>query len=318
MGKQYYLLKGTNVIQLKDGEDEESFVRGILGRVVKDHDDPGRNFVPLKVDANGAAMPADKTDFDEWNDLLSDTKTSHLKVAIEKLFNIHHEESNTHSRDLKTKKVRRHFATDVDTMVEQVRKSTEVREKLNRWLPRGGARVWVIVGFIMAEDIALTEKDGSSRDIGGGLEPPGPIHGQDAPFKAEGNYKHTKDDDKFVKISKKSVIAIEYLALQRPRFTLRPDIDTVVRRGPGGPNAFGPGEEDDNDDAHDGNVGGRDGDIEVIKAPIVDVLKAVGHVDLESEACGEFSIAYDMDWDEEDDDEEDEEDEDHEEIKGSS
>ncbi|KAL4733183.1 hypothetical protein BDV11DRAFT_200537 [Aspergillus similis] len=296
MSEQFYLLKGTNVIQLKEGEDEKAFVEGILGRVVKNHEDPGRDFVR----PDGAKLSVDKAEFDIWNHLLSSTKSANFKIAIQRIFNVQHEAATSQLSDLKTKRMTRHFLVDREEALDAIRRDAKIKEKLRRWLSRSGSRAWMIVGFLMAEDIESRYKNGGRQNMQAGFEIPGPAQGNDTVLKAQAGLEHMTDKDNFIKASKTSVIGIEYLGLQRPRFTRGPDFDMMVRRGPRGPNTFGA----DDDEEHEEPT--ADGDIEMISSPAINILRAMGYDELEQESYGDFSFTFDV-CSEDDNDEEDEE-----------
>ena len=178
MKKQYYLLKPTNVIQLQEGEEEDAFVKSVLGRVVKDHEDPGRNFVTLARRGDETDLQASKSDFDLLNQLLSTSKSLSLRLAVEKVFNVHHESAASRLRDLKSKKVSRHFLADTDDALDRIRADEKVKEKLKRWLIRGGDMAWVIVGFLTSDDFEVTGKNSKTGDDGGGIKIPASADGQ--------------------------------------------------------------------------------------------------------------------------------------------
>ncbi|KAK3900330.1 hypothetical protein C8A05DRAFT_36044 [Staphylotrichum tortipilum] len=301
--KQYYLLKGTNVIQVQEGEDEDAFVKNILGRVVKDHEDPGRNFVPLSRRDDETDLQASKSEFDVLNQLLSTTKSLSLRLAVEKIFNIHHESTASRLRDLRSKKVSRHFLTDTEALLDRVRSDEKIRERLKRWLVRGGDMSWVIVGFLTAEDVEVTGKNSNTGNDEGGFKIPASADGQNTAVELQAQYKREAKQESQVTASKKSVFAIEYLALQRPRFVRGQDFDVAVRRGPQGPNAFGPGDTETNGEEAEAKV-------DLLAGPVIDALKMANSEELESEDCGEFSFAFDVDEDAEAEEEDDDDDDD--------
>ncbi|GFF74654.1 hypothetical protein IFM47457_03693 [Aspergillus lentulus] len=92
------------------------------------------------------------------------------------------------------------------------------------------------------------------------------------------------EKDNYIKASKISVIGIEYLGLERPRFTRGAEFDTAVRRGPRGPNTFGADEDEEDEEPT------ADGDIEVISSPAINILRAMSYDELEQESYGDFYL----------------------------
>ncbi len=308
--KRFYLLNQLDIVQPDEGEDEQAFIDSMLGRVVKSYQEPGRNYVAVaRVADNAAALKARRTVLDDWNQAVSTTRSLSLKLTLEKIFGVEQEASRSGQRDVETKKTFHHFFANSDDAIKQVRGDAGVKARLREWLARGGARAWLVVGVVTAHEAEIADGGAVSHSTKASVTVPNPAApGLDAPIQVEAAHDYKVEQHGRGKASTLSVIAVEYQCLRRRMFARGPEPVTEVRRGPQGPNAFGPGDDDEGEGGNGSRIPGG-WDFDVVDAPITDILEAEGRDDLEHEDFGSFSLAFNVDDDDDDDEEEDDDEE---------
>lgn len=299
--KRFYLLHHLDYVQIPTGEDEQTFVNSILGRVVMDYREPGRNYVTIaRTPENTAVLASNSHAFDKLGEAVSNSKSLKLKLTVQKIFGFEEEATKTGDRQVKAGTVTYHFFVS-DDAIEQVRRDAKVKEKLQTWLARGGSRVWLIVGFIMARTADTSDGVQATHTSKANVDPAAAF--QDVSVNIEASRESKEGQHGDAKLSKLSVVAVRYMCLQRPYLSRGPEITTKLKSGPADFSADGPGQKSD------------DWMAEVVEGSITDILKDSDELDHED--FGDISFAFDADddegYDEEDEDGYEDEDEDEDE-----
>lgn len=280
--KRFYLLHHLDYVQIPTGEDEQTFVNSILGRVVMDYREPGRNYVTVaRTPENRAVLASNNHAFDKLGEAVSKSKSLKLKLTIQKIIGFEEEATKTGDRQVKAGTVTYHFFVS-DDAIEQVRRDARVKEKLQTWLARGGSRVWLIVGFIMARTADTSDGAQATHTSKANVDPAAAFQDVSVNIEASRGSKQGQHGD--AKLSKLSVVAVRYKCLQRPYLSRGPEITTKLKSGPADFSA------DEPDQKSDGWVA------DVVDGSITDILKDSDELDHED--FGDISFAFDADDDE--------------------
>ncbi|KAK1245198.1 hypothetical protein MKX08_004827 [Trichoderma sp. CBMAI-0020] len=291
--KRFYLLHHLDYVQIPTGEDEQAFVNSILGRVVLDYREPGRNYVTIaRAPETAAVLASNSHAFDKLGEAVSKSKSLKLKLTVQKILGFEEETTKTGDRQVKAGTVTYHFFVS-DDAIEQVRRDAKVKERLQTWLARGGSRVWLIVGFIMARTADTSDGAQVSHASKASVDPAAAL--QDVSVNVEASRESQQGQHGDATLSKLSVVAVRYVCLQRPYLSRGPAITTKLKSGPADFSADKPDPKSD------------DWVADVVDGTITDILKDSDELDHED--FGDVSFAFDAD-DDEDYDEDDDEDED--------
>ncbi|KAL7975479.1 hypothetical protein HDV63DRAFT_361726 [Trichoderma sp. SZMC 28014] len=291
--KRFYLLHHLDYVQIPAGEDEQAFVNSILGRVVLDYREPGRNYVTIaRTSENAAVLASNSHAFDKLGEAVSKSKSLKLKLTAQKIFGFEEEASKAGDREVKAGTVTYHFFVS-DDAIDQVRRDAKVKEKLQTWLARGGSRVWLIVGFIMARTADTSDGARVSHTSKASVDPAAAL--QDVSVNIEASRESKEGQHGDAKLSKLSVVAVRYMCLQRPYLSRGPTVTTKLKSGPADFSADKP------------NAKSEDWVADVVDGSITDILKDSDELDHED--FGDVSFAFDADDDEDDEDGDEDDDE---------
>lgn len=293
--KRFYLLHHLDYVQIPPGEDEQAFVNSILGRVVMDYREPGRNYVTITgTSKNAAVLASNSHAFDKLGEAVSKSKSLKLKLTVQKILGFEEEAAKAGDRQVKAGTVTYHFFVS-DDAIDQVRRDAKVKERLQTWLARGGSRVWLIVGFIMARTADTTDGDQATHTSKASVDPAAAL--QDISVNVEASRESKEGQRGDAKLSKLSVVAVRYMCLQRPYLSRGPAVTTKLKSGPADFSADKPDPKSD------------DWVADVVDGSITDILQDSDELDHED--FGDVSFAFDAeddeDYDEEDEDEEEDE-----------
>ncbi|TGJ78921.1 hypothetical protein E0Z10_g9852 [Xylaria hypoxylon] len=280
--KRFYLLHHLDYVQIPTGQDEKTFVDSILGRVVMDYREPGRNYVTTtRTPENAVVLDSNSHEMDSLGEAISRSKSSKLKLMIQQILGIEHESTKSTERQVEAGTVTYHFFIN-DDAIEQVRHDKKIKEKLATWLAHGGSRVWIIVGFIMAQTADAGDGDNAARVTKANVDPAAAL--QDVSVNIEASRESNKAQHGDAKVSKLSVVAVRYMCLQRPYLSRGPEPTTKLKAGPADFSADGLEQESD------------DWVADVVEGSITDILKDSDELDHED--FGDISFAFDVDDDE--------------------
>lgn len=291
--KRFYLLHHLDYVQIPTGQDEQAFANSILGRVVLDYREPGRNYVTItRTSENAAVLASNSHAFDKLGEAVSKAKSLKLKLTVQKILGFEEEATKAGDRQVKAGTVTYHFFVS-DDAIDQVRRDAKVKEKLQTWLARGGSRVWLIVGFIMARTADTSDGARATHASKASVDPAAAF--QDVSVNIEASRESKQGQHGDAKLSKLSVVAVRYMCLQRPYLSRGPAITTKLKSGPADFSADKPDPKSD------------DWVADVVDGSITDILRDSDELDHED--FGDVSFAFDAD-DDGDYDEDDEDDED--------
>ncbi|UKZ59218.1 uncharacterized protein TrAtP1_000535 [Trichoderma atroviride] len=296
--KRFYLLHHLDYVQIPTGEDEQVFVNSILGRVVLDYREPGRNYVTItRTPETAAVLASNSHAFDQLREAVSKSKSLKLKLTVQKILGFEEEATKAGDRQVKAATVTYHFFVS-DDAIDQVRRDARVKEKLQTWLARGGSRVWLITGFIMARTADTSDGVQATHASKASVDPAAAL--QDVSVNVEASRESKQGQHGDAKLSKLSVVAVRYMCLQRPYLSRGPAVTTKLKSGPADFSAEKPDPKSD------------DWVADVVDGSITDILKDSDELDHED--FGDVSFAFDADDDEDYDEVDEDEDEDEDET----
>lgn len=285
--RRFYLLHHLDYVQLPTGQDEQAFVNSILGRVVLDYREPGRNYVTItRTSENAAVLASNSHAFDRLGEAVSKSKSLKLKLTVQKILGFEEEATKAGDRQVKAGTVTYHFFVS-DDAIDQVRGDAKVKQKLQTWLARGGSRVWLIAGFIMARTADTSDGDQASHASKASVDPAAAL--QDVSVNVEASRESRQGQHGDATLSKLSVVAVRYLCLQRPYLSRGPAVTTKLKSGPADFSADKPDPKSD------------DWVADVVDGSITDILRDSDELDHED--FGDVSFAFDADDEDYDEDE---------------
>ncbi|KAM0516604.1 hypothetical protein ACHAPE_005235 [Trichoderma viride] len=285
--KRFYLLHHLDYVQIPAVQDEQAFVNSILGRVVMDYREPGRNYVTItRTSDNAAVLASNSHAFDRLGEAVSKSKSLKLKLTVQKILGFEEEATKAGDRQVKAGTVTYHFFVS-DDAIDQIRRDAKVKQKLQTWLARGGSRVWLIAGFIMARTADTSDGDQASHASKASVDPAAAL--QDVSVNVEVSRESKQGQHGDATLSKLSVVAVRYLCLQRPYLSRGPAVTTKLKSGPADFSADKPDPKSD------------DWVADVVDGSITDILKDSDELDHED--FGDVSFAFDADDEDYDEDE---------------
>ncbi|RWA03728.1 hypothetical protein EKO27_g11376 [Xylaria grammica] len=291
--KRFYLLHHLDYIQVPTGQDEQVFTNSILGRVVKDYREPSRNYVNItRTTENAAVLDSKSNKLDNLWQSVSHAKSSKLKLMLQKVVGIEHESAEAAHRQVDAGTVTYHYFVH-DDAIEHARRDPNIKEKLTTWLARGGSRVWLIVGFIIARTTDAGDGDDTTRGTKAAVDPAAALL-QDASINIEASRESNRAQDGGANVSELSVIAVRYMCLQRPYLSRGAEPTTKLKNGPA--DFYADGSEQKSEDWV----------ADVVDGSITDILQDSDELDHED--FGDISFAFDVDDEDYDEPSEDEDD----------
>jgi len=228
--KRFYLLHHLDYIQKPDEEEEQSFVDSILGRVVKEYNEPARNYASVARTAeNAAALTTGSTAFKELRQLLSKSKSLKVKLLLQQLVGLEYETSTLADQSMTGGIATYHFFK-YDEAIDFIRRDAGIKPKLENWLARGGSKVWVITGLIMAQTVDAGNSSQRTRTTKATVDPAAALS-PNTSAKMEASAESARQQLGEAKVSKLSVVAVRYTCLQRKRFSRDPGLVTKLKAG---------------------------------------------------------------------------------------
>jgi hypothetical protein len=293
--KQFYLLKSFNTIPL-DGDEN-----GWLGRVVRDYDLPLQNYLLSSV----SGIEYHKREFPDFSKKLESTKSTSLKGTLLEILGGEWTKRGTISGEVKASTVTHYWMSNVDQAVLQLKEKAGYQQQLDDWLTSGGAPVYMIVGYLVAENIQVAEAEKSERQRGPNATLPAAVVSAAAgvPLPVDvmlvdvsGRMESTSTGTLSITVGGKAIFAVQYRSLRKAFFTVK----RKVGFGPQGPRSFGDVESEQGQE----DIEQRNNEPSLIldSDPILNVLEDVSSKEIGLEDYDEFSFVFDEDAEDDGDD----------------
>lgn len=236
--KTFYLLRPFELIK-------ESDAPSWLGRVVKNFQKPSASFTP--ADTSGIiGKYEDISGFANVNSVLSQSKSSSLKIGLFDGLGFSRERKQDHTSGFQTSSIRRLRVGEEDLILQKLLENAEDKAKIIEWSPVFGRPACLVVGLLIGKDVTFDCEIGITTSGGGQLSMPAgviasaaaavplPISGNLGLDRSQGTSRNNKLQ---VTVQGDWVIAVEYRTIRwKTRFAQRRGMS--LEQGPQGNRSF--------------------------------------------------------------------------------